>query len=238
MIAAWEEHNRRAGIVLRGVFYLLAAIAAIAITQAIEPESMREHALVCWGECRHMVVIKTASPDTDINAIAETVRYWPVRTWEACNMGKTSRCAYLSAVAPIAAMKIGRIIRAKAYTTFVSKFQECASACALIWLAGVRRFGDRDTHIGFHAASITHKKTGKDVEIGMGNALIGAYLRDLGFSDDAIAEMTVAAPDDMNWLSLDDARELGVKVEAIPLPPLPPPPPPITILRVKPLPPW
>jgi hypothetical protein len=38
MTAAWEEHKRRAGIVLRGGFYLLAVIAAIAITQPIEPD--------------------------------------------------------------------------------------------------------------------------------------------------------------------------------------------------------
>jgi hypothetical protein len=111
----------------------------------------------------------------------------------------------------VAAIEIGRIIRAKAYQTFVGSSHDCTSACGIIWLAGAKRFGESRTLIGFHAASITEH--GKTTETGMGNALVGAYLRELGLSYDAIARLTVASPDDMSWLSISDVRALGIDAQ-------------------------
>jgi hypothetical protein len=53
--------------------------------------------------------------------------------------------------------------------------------CALIWLAGSPAVGGPQSHIGFHAASV-----GKTIS-SKGNAVIGAYLRDLGLNYNAIS---------------------------------------------------
>jgi len=64
--------------------------------------------------------------------------------------------------------------------------------------------------IGFHAAYIV--ENGQAVEFGVGNALIGAYLSRLGLSDQAIVYITVAPPDSIQWLKIDDAQALGIDV--------------------------
>jgi hypothetical protein len=114
----------------------------------------------------------------------------------------------------VAGINIGRIIRTKGYETFVANGRQCASACGLIWLAGVRRLGERNARIGFHAAFITNRY-GYAVEKGMGNALVGAYLNELGLSYEAIAYLTQASPYQMTWLKVRDARALGIDVEII-----------------------
>src|SRR5687768_5163628 len=101
-----------------------------------------------------------------------------------------------------AGIGIGKAIRLKEYWTIVSDRGVCASACGLAWLGGVRRFLFPDARVGFHAASI--ERDGQTAETGMGNALTGAYLNQLGLSQTAIAYITFAAPDKMTWLSPED----------------------------------
>ncbi len=69
------------------------------------------------------------------------------------------------------AISIGRLIRLKNFATVVVDGDRCASACALAWLGGTRRFMGRTALIGFHAAY--NQQTGQ--ETGMGNAIIGAF---------------------------------------------------------------
>jgi hypothetical protein len=104
----------------------------------------------------------------------------------------------------IAALQIGEFIRMRGWQTFVPK--ECHSACALIWLAGVKRAMNSTARIGFHAASVDGR------EIGSGNALVGAYLTRLGYSYGAVAFATTAAPDDIALLSPARAKSLGIEV--------------------------
>src|SRR5688572_8104103 len=54
----------------------------------------------------------------------------------------------------IAGIEIGKIIRLKNYFTVVPAKSRCASACAVAWLGGTRRFLEGDAKIGFHAAYI------------------------------------------------------------------------------------
>jgi hypothetical protein len=51
-----------------------------------------------------------------------------------------------------AGLEIGREISVRAYSTVVKAGAICASACALVWLAGDRRFMAPGARIGFHAA--------------------------------------------------------------------------------------
>jgi hypothetical protein len=126
-----------------------------------------------------------------------------------------------------AGLLISDWIRKRGMSTFVPGDRTCASACALIWLAGRPRNVGNNSLIGFHAAF--NPKTRQ--ETGIGNAVIGGYLRDLGFGYDAIAFMTRAGPTSVEWLTPDRAKEFRVTwamlqpPRAIPIPAQPKLPP-------------
>jgi Clp protease len=103
------------------------------------------------------------------------------------------------------AMRIGEIVRAKHYTTVVKDY--CASSCALIWLAGSKRFITPTAHVGLHQA---FNATGQ--ADGMGNAILGSYLTRLGLSYPAIAYATEAGPSGIKWLTVDDAKRVGIQL--------------------------
>jgi TonB family protein len=121
------------------------------------------------------------------------------------------------------ALLIGDWIRKRGMSTFVPGDRRCASACALIWVAGRPRNVGDNSLIGFHA--IFDSKTRR--ETGTGNAIVGAYLRDLGLGYDAIAFMTRAGPTSVEWLTPDRAKEFRVAwamlqpPRANPIPPQP-----------------
>jgi hypothetical protein len=68
----------------------------------------------------------------------------------------------------------------------------------------------RTALVGFHAAYI--KKEGLPSESGVGNALVGSYLTQIGLSETAVVYITQAAPTEMTWLNLRDAKQIGIEV--------------------------
>jgi len=110
----------------------------------------------------------------------------------------------------LAGIRIGTLIRAKKFTTVVPDGGQCASACALAWLGGARRLVGEYSNVGFHTAYIV--KTGGLTESGPGNAILGAYLNQLGLSERAILYITHAAPTSMQWMSMQEAAEFGITV--------------------------
>ncbi len=112
---------------------------------------------------------------------------------------------------PLPAMEMGRLVRKQAMTTFVPAERVCASACALIWLAGKPRTAESKAAVGFHAAY--NRNTGQDS--GVGNALIGAYLHELGLTAKAIVGMTSKGATEMAWLSDDTAKAWELAVEPL-----------------------
>jgi hypothetical protein len=81
-----------------------------------------------------------------------------------------------------AGVEIGKAIRLKGFATFVMPDFPCASACALAWLGGVPRLMSAKSQIGFHAIFL-----GDDGKVSSdGNAVVGAYLSQLGLSSNAI----------------------------------------------------
>jgi hypothetical protein len=66
-----------------------------------------------------------------------------------------------------------------------------------------------ESKIGFHAARnrITSKETGSD------NALIGAYLNQLGLPYPAVFYITQASLESITWLSMADAAKYGIDVQ-------------------------
>ncbi|MFK0689526.1 hypothetical protein ACFX5Q_15135 [Mesorhizobium sp. IMUNJ 23033] len=107
------------------------------------------------------------------------------------------------------ALEIGRAIRLKGFATAVASDTLCASACALTWLAGTPRLAGQSANIGFHASYVVNNGTAS--ETGVGNALIGAYLNQLGLSQSTIVFVTSAPPEGMAWLSGAKASELGLQ---------------------------
>ena len=113
--------------------------------------------------------------------------------------------------AALAGIEIGKLIHLKHFATFVPEDTLCASSCALMWLAGNPREIAPGGAVGFHAAYIS-QGDGKLMTSGSGNALVGAYLDQLGFSGDVIAYVTHAPPEKMGWLSERTARAIGLDV--------------------------
>jgi len=114
----------------------------------------------------------------------------------------------------LAGIRIGAQIRAKRFNTVVPDGAQCASACALAWLGGVRRFVGESSSVGFHTAYIL--KTAGPAESGPGNAILGAYLNQIGLSEEAILYITHAAPTSVQWMSLEEAAEYGIVVAKLP----------------------
>jgi hypothetical protein len=108
-------------------------------------------------------------------------------------------------------LNIGIAIHRSGYSTEVPVNATCASICGLIWLAGEPRLLAATSKIGFHAAF----RVEDGQESGRANALIGAYLSRLGLSYQAIAYLTEASPDDMQWLNPDDAAKVGITYKLI-----------------------
>jgi hypothetical protein len=122
----------------------------------------------------------------------------------------------------LAGIRIGMLVRMKNFTTVVPDGAQCASACAIAWLGGAHRFIGTGSKVGFHAAYVP--RGGGTVESGPGNAVLGAYLDQIGLPEEAIVYITQAPPSSMKWLSLEDAAERGIEVSLLPPADTPEPP--------------
>ncbi len=115
----------------------------------------------------------------------------------------------------VAGIRIGALIREKKFATVIPDGAACASACALAWLGGARRFIGQGASVGFHAAYVL--KSNGPAESGSGNAVMGAYLNQLGFSENAILYITKTAPTSIQWMTLRRCyfvRDCGCAVAA------------------------
>ncbi|HEY7299717.1 MAG TPA: hypothetical protein VH684_17555 [Xanthobacteraceae bacterium] len=111
----------------------------------------------------------------------------------------------------VAGIRIGTLIREKRFATLVPDGATCASACAVAWLGGEKRFVGRGANVGFHAAYVL-KPGGAVAESAPGNAVLGAYLDRLGLSEEAIRYVTDAEPSTIHWMSMIEAAEHGIVV--------------------------
>ena len=109
-----------------------------------------------------------------------------------------------------AGINIGKAIRLKQFATLVMRNDACASACALAWLGGTKRLMQPGSQVGFHAAY--KNQNGSLRESGVGNALVGSYLNQLGLPERAVAYITSPAPESIQWLSFHDALQIGIDV--------------------------
>jgi hypothetical protein len=123
--------------------------------------------------------------------------------------------------AAYASLNIGYLIHQKGLSTYVPKGASCASGCALIWLAGSPRVAGDNSVIGFHYAFNGYGQPGGQV-----NAQIGAYLKDLGLGNDAIAWITEKGSEGLNYLTPEIAQRYRMyyySPASLPIPEAPPP---------------
>jgi hypothetical protein len=157
------------------------------------------------GEGRVFVDIVGTINDEDFKTFTEkTDQIYPIGAGRPIKRVIVTLTSYGGKANP--ALQIGDRIRRRSMSTFVPGDRTCTSACALMWLAGAPRTVGDTPRIGFHAIydPTTRQPTGD------GNAVVGAYLRDLGIGYKAIAVMTRKGPASVEWLSPELAKELGV----------------------------
>ncbi len=109
----------------------------------------------------------------------------------------------------VPALKIGLLIRQKGWTTSVEHI--CNSACAFIWLAGVKHLKTENAYIGVH--SPFDLKTGKPNEAG--NSATILYLRGLGYGEELTKFILATPPDKMKSLTRQDTARFGVAVTVV-----------------------
>jgi hypothetical protein len=110
-----------------------------------------------------------------------------------------------------AALNIGWHVYEREWDTVVFSNEVCASACALIWLAGSERWVGKHANIGFHAFYDPQTRQPSAAA----NAVAGAYLRDLGYGIDAIVEILNLPADKAVWL--DAGMNEKYRLGALPL---------------------
>jgi hypothetical protein len=114
----------------------------------------------------------------------------------------------------VAGIQIGETIRLKGFQTVVPAGARCASACAMAWLAGTQRYMGPGAQIGWHSAYTANSEKGS----GAANALLGAYLNRVGLPYSAVVYITQSAPESIIWLSMADAKRLGIEVSPLDTP--------------------
>jgi hypothetical protein len=119
----------------------------------------------------------------------------------------------------LAGIAIGKVIHFKRFETLVPNGRACASACALAWLGGVSRLMGATGRIGFHAPYTRAPGGGIASASPAGNALVAAYLNELGLPKKAILYITETPPEKLKWLGFLEARTVGIEVQRAGRPP-------------------
>jgi hypothetical protein len=183
------------------VRYILVIIVSLLSLQGAEAANIEVRRLVAGGS---LVIVEG---DIELGDIEQ------FRTKVAA-ISKASVAFQSDGGSLLAGIRIGTLIRMKNFVTVVPDGAQCASACAVAWLGGTRRFVGAASKVGFHAAYVL--KTSGAAESAPGNAVLGAYLNQLGLREEAIVYITQAAPTSMKWLSLDEASLYGIDVALLP----------------------
>lgn len=113
----------------------------------------------------------------------------------------------------VAAIKIGRAIRALSANTVQIRSTQCASACALAFLGGVKRSAEAGS-IGVHQASFSDdaaldSKTAVTTVQTMTGEIIG-YLSDMGVSPNLLRLSLSIESSDMRYLTTAEMRDWNI----------------------------
>jgi hypothetical protein len=107
------------------------------------------------------------------------------------------------------ALEIGRTVALRKMNTRVTN-TECISACALIWLAGAERYLNNGERLGFHSAYSRGKRPNERQIDAVGNALVGAYIRQLELPANVVQLAVESPPDRVTWVTIRNAADFGL----------------------------
>jgi hypothetical protein len=180
---------------------------------------MRFSAVVCaglWVGTAHAASISVESAGTDKPALVMVQGNFGAKDGDQFFTKTSSLPAALVRLHSnggdlLAGIQIGETIRLKDFKTVVPAGMRCASACAMAWLGGSQRFMEPGAQIGLHSAD--NAKSGQGT--GVANALLGAYLTRVGLPYSAVVYITQSAPESITWLSIADAKRLGIEVSPL-----------------------
>ena len=104
------------------------------------------------------------------------------------------------------AILIGREIRKRGLATAIGQNKTCASACALIYLSGRKKYAGRGAAIGLHSASDDQGRRDPGA-----NQFMLNYLVRVGVPAKLVRNVLVASPNTMRWLDERDRKTLNIR---------------------------
>ena len=143
----------------------------------------------------------TPGDEADFHALAETLRSAVVITTGPGG-----------SVGP--ALAIGSETRLRGWTTLVPEGTRCASACAMIWLAGATRRLGAGAEIGFHAMSTI--ENGMRTETHDADTVLRRWLTGLGYAMDTTATIVNVGASSIRWYDALELRANGIPTDAEP----------------------
>ena len=109
------------------------------------------------------------------------------------------------------AAAIGRLVRARFFSTSIPRRAVCYSGCVVIWLAGDRRELDPRSLIGVHSARKDNGATNERSE--EGNAFMADFMLEVGAPKDFIDLALKADPQKMTYLNYEMVKAWGLLTE-------------------------
>ncbi|CAH2599158.1 conserved protein of unknown function [Rhodovastum atsumiense] len=106
------------------------------------------------------------------------------------------------------ALAIGTETRARGWSTLVPEGASCASACAMVWLAGETRMLATGARIGLHALSMI--RDGRRTETHDGDAHLRRWLTGLGYPLDVTATIVNTQAAFIRWYDAVELRANGI----------------------------
>jgi hypothetical protein len=104
------------------------------------------------------------------------------------------------------AFLIAEEVRRRGLDTLVAPNGACASACAVVYLAGRNKYLGSGGAIGLHSASSADGRA--DAEA---TAIMAEYLSRLGVPQSTLRRMAQTAPSDIRWLTRSELRAVGIR---------------------------
>jgi hypothetical protein len=157
-------------------------------------------------------------------------RFWT----RACMLPKAIVALKSPGGSAFTGIHLGEMIRRKNFDTAVPDNAMCASACAVAWLGGVRRFAGAGAKIGFHATCVGRRlapgtETKGDpcrrseeqrvaLESSAADAALAAYARKIGLNDSAHLYITKAPHEALTLLNAADGRQHGIDFTRVDFP--------------------
>lgn len=103
------------------------------------------------------------------------------------------------------ALLIGEEVRRRGLTTMVRAHHSCASACAVVFLSGRKKYLGAGAVVGLHSASNIDGRADPDA-----TQLMASYLRGVGVPTATLKRMARTAPSDIRWLSKAEQKAMGI----------------------------